>query len=278
MALTSSVVWTTPVRLGAVLFVLAVPLAACGGTEKAANTNTTAATTQKPQPTSVQQVCDAQSWPRPVPAVVGLILDDVDVGSLGCWDNIREIAPDGHDAYNNSTRDDVRTTYRITDISPSPGTPIGRNDWVTLHVVPVNLLTAPAAFHPCDWVTAAEAARFLGDPSATTNPTDDESGATSPFCTYSTGSHFVTSQLHLPASFPVDARTAFNMWGADGEGSDVEGLPGPARCTSVQRDTGPLRTLLVLLSGDRTYAADALNVSCDTLRQFAEAAIPRIGP
>jgi len=65
------------------------------------------------------------------------------------------------------------------------------------------------------------------------------------------------------------------MLGTDG--SDVAGLPGPARCTSAQRDKGRLHTLVVLLGGERIYMADAVNVSCDTLKQFAQTAIPRIG-
>jgi hypothetical protein len=38
-----------------------------------------------------------------------------------------------------------------------PGTPIGHSDVVTLHVVPVDG-TASRPFHPCDWVTADQAA------------------------------------------------------------------------------------------------------------------------
>jgi hypothetical protein len=256
--------------------VLALPLAACGGTEKAANTNTTAATTQKPQPTSVQQVCDAQSWPRPVPQVVGVMFDDAYSGSLSCWENVKALAPDGHDVVDAPVKE---ATYRITDISPAPGTPTGRNDWLTLHVVPVDLPTAPLSFHPCDWVTADEAARFLGVQSTEVSPVGDESGSVEPFCTYRGGSLMVSSQLHLPASFPVDAQTEINMNMAAGHGSEVSGLPGRASCSNTESDGKKSTTLVVLLDGNRLYEVLGWEgESCDTLKQFAQAAIPRIGP
>jgi hypothetical protein len=273
--------------------VLTFLVAGCGGSTTTANTPATSAgitttpqpstqsrsvtTPLSPPPTSIQALCDAQTWPRPVPPVVGAILDDAASGSLACWDKLKAIAPDGHDAENNSTKDDLDATYRITAVSPPPGTPIGRSDWVTVHVVPVDLYATPPALHPCDWVTTKEAANLLGD-TAATFPVGDESGSSEPFCNYSAGSYMVTSQLYLPGSFPVDAATTFSMRAAEGQGSDVDGLPGPARCTTAQRDAGPLRTLYVLLDGNRVYMADALNLSCDTLKQFAQAAIPRIGP
>jgi hypothetical protein len=251
---------------------LALSLAACGRAERAASPT---AETHGPQPTSVQQVCDTQSWPRPVPQVAGLDFDDAGTGSLACWENLKAIAPDGHDVANTPGNNGP---YRITDVSPAPGTPIGRNDSVTLHVVPIDLTAAPA-FHPCDWVTADEAARFLGEPSTSTVPTGDWSGSVEPFCTYNSGSHFVTSQLYLPASFPVDAQTELNMRMASGHGSEVSGLPGRPYCSITQKDGKTSTTLLVLLGGNRLYQALGWKgESCDTLKQFAQAAIPRIGP
>jgi len=139
-----------------------------------------------------------QSWPRPVPQVKGAIFDRAATGALACWDNLKAIAPDGHDVANGPAGDG---TYRITSVSPAPGTPVGHSDVVTLHVVPVDVTGSPA-LHPCDWITPAEAEKSLGDSSASTVPADDQSGATSPFCTYNTGSHFFTSQLYLPGRRP----------------------------------------------------------------------------
>jgi hypothetical protein len=77
----------------------------------------------------------------------------------------------------------------------------------------------------------------------------------------------------------VNAASEFGVRAAAAEQSvDFDGLPGPARCTTARREKGPLHTLLVLLGDNRLYSADALNVSCETLRQFAQAAVARIGP
>lgn len=227
-----------------------------------------------PQPTTVQQLCAMQAWPRPVPAVAGVILDDA--GALDCWDNLKAIAPDGHDVMNDKAGSG---TYRITDVSPAPGTLIGSNDGVTVHVVPINPVAGPPAFNPCDWVTADKAATFLGVSSVSTEAADDEAGAAEPFCTYSSGSQLVTSQLNLPASFTVDAHTELNMNMAAGDWSEVGGLPGRAYCSTRQSDGKRSTTLLVLLNGNRLYQALGWNgQSCDTLKQFAQAAISSIRP
>jgi hypothetical protein len=260
LGLTSAVVRGTTFALCAA--VLALPLAACGG--KSA--------TAAPGPTTVQQVCDAQAWPRPVPQVVGVILNDADSGALACWDNVKAIAPDGHDLENGPESG----TYRITGVSPAPGTPIGRSDVVTLQVVPVDVTASPA-FHPCGWVTADQAAKFLGVSSTSAVPAGDESGSAEPFCSYRSDSHFVTSQLSLPASFAVDAQTELNMLVAGGRGNEVAGLPGRAYCSTTQSGGKTSTTLQVLLGGNRLYQALGWDgESCDTLKQFAQTAIPRI--
>jgi hypothetical protein len=64
---------------------------------------------------------------------------------------------------------------------------------------------------------------------------------------------------------------------ADEPSTDIAGLPGPAHCTTARRDKGPLRTLNVLLGGNRLYSVDGINLMCDTVKQFALAAIPRLG-
>jgi hypothetical protein len=268
VALTSSSVRTTALTALSAA-VLALSLAACGRAERAASPT---AQTHGPQPTSVQQVCATQSWPRPVPQITGLDFDDAGTGSLACWDNLKAIAPDRHDVANTPGNNGP---YRITDVSPAPGTPIGRNDSVTLHVVRIDLTAAPA-FHPCDWVTADEAATILGDPSTSTVPTGDWSGSVEPFCTYNSGSHFVTSQLYLPASFPVDAQTELKMRMAGGHGSEASGLPGRAYCAITENEGKTSTTLSVLLSGNRLYKALGWKgESCDTLKRFAQTAIPR---
>lgn len=227
-----------------------------------------------PQPTTVQQLCARQAWPRPVPAVSGVILDDA--GALDCWNNLKAIAPDGHDVMNDKAGSG---TYRITDVSPAPGTLIGSNDWVTVHVVPINPAAGPPTISPCDWVTADKAAMFLGVSSVSTEAADDEAGAAQPFCTYSSGSQLVTSQLNLPASFTVDAQTELNMNMATGDWSEVGGLPGRAYCSTRQSDGKKSTTLLVLLSGNRLYQALGWNgQSCDMLKQFAQVATSSIGP
>jgi hypothetical protein len=227
-----------------------------------------------PQPTTMQQLCDAQAWPRPVPAVAGLIRNEVSIGALGCWDNLAVIAPDGHDVENDTAN--KAQTYRITDVSPAPGTPIGPHDTVTVDVKPLE--TPSPALHPCDWVTPAEAAGILGSPTPTAVSASDTVGSVTPFCGYNTGDNLVTSQLYLPGSFPVDAAAQFNMGtAADEQSTDIAGLPGPAHCTTAQHDKGLLRTVNVLPSGNRLYSVDGINLTCDTLKQFAQIAILRLG-
>jgi hypothetical protein len=217
-----------------------------------------------------------QVWPRPIPPVVGIVFDDAASGALACWDKVSAIAPDGHDIQNDTLGG---KEYLIADISPPVGAPVGRGDEVTVHVIPEEVPPISPALHPCDWITDAEAASILGQSSSTSDPTGDETGSVTPFCNYTAGSMMVTSQLHMPQSFAVDAASDFNMGTEAGAQSsdDVSGLPGPARCTTAHREAGELRTIKVLLSGDRIYSADGLNVSCDDLKQFAQAAIIRIG-
>jgi hypothetical protein len=249
---------------------LALALAACG------DHGTAASTKIGTPPTSVEQVCDAQSWPRPVPQVSGVIFDDAKTGSLACWHNLKAITPDGTDLMNGPGD---TGPYRITDVSPPPGTLIARNDSVTLHVVAVDLLAAPPAFHPCDWATSDEAASFLGEPSVSAEPTGDEPGSVVSSCTYKSGSREVTSGLMMPGGFPVDAQTELNMSTASGHGSEVIGFPRRAYCSTAYSDGKTRTRLVVLLSGNRLYQALGwTGESCRTLKQFAQAAIPRIGP
>jgi hypothetical protein len=182
---------------------------------------TTASSPPSPDAQALQKVCDAQAWPQPVPAVVGMVFDSVDVGALACWDDsdhVRGIAPDGHHTVANPTHDDFGMSYRITSISPPPGTPIGRNDTVTVQLVPVDW-SKPPAFRPCDWVTTEEAAQIFGVPSVSVFPSGDEAGSVFQLCTYDTpgpgGRQLVGATRLLPASMVIDAPTQLDLYTAN---------------------------------------------------------------
>jgi hypothetical protein len=222
-------------------------------------------------PTTDEQLCNAQTWPRPLPQVVGLIFSQATSGALICFDNVRAIATDGHDLM---TDKGPTGPWRISAISPASGTPVGRADPVTLQLAPEDPAATPA-FRPCDWVTTTEAANFLGVQSMTSTPLGDEAGSVSRSCDYSSGTDFLTSDLQLPGSYAVDAQSEFDMATAAGNGIDVSGLPGPAYCGTPKGARGKgSAALTVLLSGDRIYRA--FGAPCDTLTKFAQTAIPRI--
>ncbi len=165
--------------------------------------------------------------------------------------------------------------YRITSVSPSAGTSVSRADAVKVQVVPVGQ-SEPPAFRPCDWVTTDEAAKFLGAQPVTPMPVGDQAGSVDQMCDYTASDQTVISELQLPGSLPIDASTEFAMTQAVGAGNDVAGLPGRAYCTpSASGNADSPAMLVVLLSHDRLYRATDDN--CDVLKQFAQAAIPRIG-
>lgn len=125
---------------------------------------------------------------------------------------------------------------------------------------------------------ADEAASFLGAPSVQISTIGDEAGSVQPTCTYRTDSLMVDSKLRLPADLPVDAQAELNMNLAK-NGSEVSGLPGRASCSTTESDGKKSTTMVVLLGGNRLYQALGWKgESCDTLKQFAETAITRIGP
>ena len=220
-----------------------------------------------------EEVCDAQHWPRPVPNVNGQLMGQALDGSLFCFNFAKATAADGHDVLQDIVS--RAPEYRITGVSPDAGKSVGRAEAVTVSVVPVPA-SEPPAFAPCGWVTTAEAAAFMGAPSVTTMSVGDRAGSVDQMCDYTTSDHMVISELQLPGSFPVDAGSEFSMTVAGGAGSDVAGLPGRAYCSpSTPGSTDSPAMLVVLLSGDRLYRATDDN--CDVLKQFAQAAIPRIG-
>ncbi|WP_328350078.1 hypothetical protein OG976_14825 [Mycobacterium sp. NBC_00419] len=203
---------------------------------------------------------------------MGTILFDAEIGPLGCWDNFHAFPPDGRDVESGSIGN-----YRITEISPAPGALAGAADVITLHVVPFDP-TAPPVLQPCDWITSAEATNALGGQTPSILPGDDEEGSLSPFCTYNADGKMITSQLDLSGSFPVDARSDFDMagLGADNQTAEAHGMPGSAKCVSTQRESGMLRRVSVLLAGNRIYAVDG-PLPCETLEGLASTAIARIG-
>ncbi len=234
--------------------------------------------TSGPAPTTVAQLCEAQAWPRPLPDVVGQHLSQTtEVGALACLDNIRGVAPDGHDPINNPARPgDVG--YRITAVSPPPGARVGRHDVVTVQLADADS-KAPPAFRPCDWVTTDEAASILGWP-VSADPYGDEAGSVDMGCDYDKPGEIglgVESVLRGPGAFPVDAASQFALATAAHNATTVDGVGVKAVCVFEPQTTPPSTTLVVLLSGDRLYRATEGYASCDTLKQFAQAAIGRIG-
>ena len=207
-----------------------------------------------------------------MPNVNGQLMGQALDGSLFCFNVAKAAAPDGHDVLHDIVSQ--APNYRITSVSPSAGSSIGRAYAVTVHVVPVDQ-AQPAAFRPCDWITTDEAAKFLGAAPVTTKSAGDQAGSVDQMCDYSAGDVMVISQLQLPGSSPVDASTAFAVAAGAG-GSDVSGLPGRAHCNpSASGNADSPAMLVVLLSNNRLYRAT--NDNCDVLKQFAQAAIPRIG-
>jgi hypothetical protein len=303
-----------PARLaGIVATTLTLGVVACGASgttttpftstsSKSASTTSGVPASQSPRtsrPTStispgrppiVQKQCLAGVWPRPVPQVVGQILDQAYLGSLACFEGLRGHDADGHDpvAAGNHTE---MYGYRITAVSPPTGTPVSAKDVVTVELVSLDPAAAPA-FHPCNWITENELANVLGVEGKDVwppTPVGDEPGSVDQACRYVAGSQpstrQVTSELRLAGSFPVDAKTDFDesvQTGAElnPPGTDIARLPGPAYCTRSHGSGGEFDELKVLLSGARMYvtrSAHFANDSCDTLTRLAEIAIPRIG-
>jgi hypothetical protein len=228
-----------------------------------------------PGPTTAQQLCDAQTWPRPLPNVVGGLLYQAKDGALGCWDNVRGVAPDGHDPLH-SPAQPAEKTYRIVAMTPAVGTPTGRHDTVTLELADLDP-SESAAFRPCDWVSEAEARRILGG-QVTVEPYGDQSGSVDIACIYNKPGDMgdgVEVDLQLPGAFLVDASSQFALDAR--RGTVVDGVGVKAACVDDLTTSPPTTTLLLLLSGDRLLRVIQGNGSCDTLKRFAQLAIGRIG-
>ena len=116
-----------------------------------------------------------------MPQVAGELADLIP-GSLTCWvDSVQMIAPDGHDWA--SSPDDVQKgrRFRITSVSPAPGTMAGQRDTVTVHGTVIessDVALLPPATVPCSWLTADEIAQrncqylWIGLFQATSVPVD----------------------------------------------------------------------------------------------------------
>jgi hypothetical protein len=230
------------------------------------------------------QLCNRLTWPRPIPAATGLILasEHQDPQPLTCLDGTRLIGPNGQPFVL-----DPDHTYRITGLSPPAGTLVGRDDPVTVHLARVDP-QEPSVFRPCDWVSAADAARLLGgSPVTMTSLPHDKAGSTDIECDYGVvGGTGIGSQLRSTAAHVVDAATEFDFVTSTAEdspstaSSPVNGLGIKAACTTLRKAThvnDVQYALYVLLPDDRIYAVHGdLGASCDMLTQFAQAAVPHI--
>jgi hypothetical protein len=229
-----------------------------------------------------EKLCEAQTWPRPVPEVVGKIFDPSTKqlpagtagGALACWDDIRIVAADGRDAAKVAVG-----TQQIAFVSPSPGTPIGRNAQITVELARIDY-SLPPAYHPCDWLTTTEVADILGvENRIETESIEDRAGSVDPMCIYrSPGDTAVTAHLYQPLAFPIDAKTEFATYTGFGT-AQVDGLGLAAKCLTGLQGTQyrPYNEVVVLLDGNRLLEVQGLGAEpCDTLKQLAQKAIGRI--
>lgn len=229
-------------------------------------------------PKTVQQLCDAQTWPRPVPNVVGRLLYQAKDGALECY-QLKSVAPDGHDPLNHPARP-AEKTYRIVAVSPATGTPVGRSDAVTVELAEVDP-TEPPAFRPCDWVTATEAAGIMGGP-VNAEPLGAEPGSVDVACIYDKPHDVgdgVEVDLQTAGAFAVDAPSEFALATSTGPGTGtaVDGIGLKASCVNELTTTPPSTTLVVLLSGERILRVTQGFGSCANLKRLAQLAIGRIG-
>lgn len=224
-------------------------------------------------PTNDEQLCKAQSWPRPLPQVVGLDLSQASTGALTCFDNLKAMAPDGHDVMNDTG---AMKPWTIKTMSPAAGTRVGQSDTVTLTLAPGPGVTS-SAFHPCDWVSTDKIASILGTSSVTAVPTGDQAGSVDQACQYATGAGMVTTELKSPGAFAVDAQSEFDEIAASGHASALSGLPGHASCRVTTNDGKTSSQLIVLLTGGRAFTELGWNgQSCELLTQVAQAALGHI--
>jgi hypothetical protein len=103
-------------------------------------------------------------------------------------------------------------------------------------------------------------------------------GSTDLVCYYDSPdfSHSIESEVRLTGLHIVDALSEFAFW-TSRDNTPVNDVGVKASCTTVPRNSH-IRRLYVVLPGERLYIATGWGEeSCDTLKRFAQAAIPRIG-
>lgn len=261
------------------LALAAVCSVGCSPADPETDSNWSPPVTSGPAPafTTVQQLCDTQSWPRALPDVVDQLLYQAKDGALACFDNITTYAPDGHDPLKNPAKP-AEKTYRIIAVSPAVGTPIGRHDQVTLDLVEVDSRES-SAFRPCDWVTTKEAAGIMGG-SVTAEPYGGQPGSVDIACIYDKPGDVgdaVEVDLQLPGAFAIDAASEYVLATSVSHPIAVEGVGVKAACVDELTTTPPSMTLVVLLDGGRVLRVTQGYGQCGTLKRFAQLAIGRIG-
>ena len=234
-------------------------------------------------PPTFDTLCAALSWPRPMPAVVGLTVDPLSQAPqpLTCLSNVTFVGPEGAVPSGTATG----RLMRISSVTPAPSTPVGAHDAVTVNLIAAER-NSPPTYRPCDWVSTAAAATLLGAAPIAASANGVEQGSTDISCDYSfndspNGSpnrHSVVSELRLTEAHVVDAATEYEA-GIGADSLPVDGIGVKAACTPVSTSAAgqTVRRLQGLLPGERLYIATGWGgESCDTLGQFARAAIPRI--
>jgi len=78
--------------------------------------------------------CTGLTWPQPIPRdLIGASAKQAMTDALVCF-TVAAIAPDGHDIGTDPAND--LTPWIITTVRPASGTPVGRDDVITIHVAP----------------------------------------------------------------------------------------------------------------------------------------------
>ena len=234
------------------------------------------------EPSTVEALCAAQTWPRAVPDVVGLMYEPYSKripagtsgGALACWNDIRGITSDGRDARKAATGG----LDTVTAVSPPPGTPVDRDEPITVHLAPMDY-DAPKSFAPCDWVTNDEVAEIFGFAGTVETAGYVATGSVEPNCTYrSPGRTAVLARLYIAGAFPVDAASDYSLYPGE-NATPISGLGLAARCVTDLQGTQDTRynEVVVLLDGNRLFEAQGLGAQpCDQLKKFAQTAIDRI--
>lgn len=240
------------------------------------------APTVQAEPSTVEALCAAQTWPRPVPDVIGLMYEPYGErisasrsgGALGCWDDIRGVTPDGQDA----RRAAAGGWDTITAVSPPPGTLVERDQPITVHLAPIDQ-NAPKSFAPCDWVDTADVADIFGWTGPVVTDGYVQTGSVEPACTYrSPGRTAVLSRLYVRGAFAVDASAEYSLYPSENS-TATDGLGLAATCMTDLHGAQNSRynELVVLLDEDRLLVTQGLGAQpCDQLTEFAEAALEGI--